>query len=416
MSIRIQEIQAVIEGTRTARERVQQRSTDAIIHTLAQAARNWLEPGSVWRKRAIEQAPATTGFSSEMVNEAVDLTFGAITEGALRELLITRPTPAPSQEGNFGLGLPSRGGDRGGFIVHFLAGNVPAPGIARICSGLLLKSANLVKVSSRDPVFPALFAESLREVDAELADCVAVLDWRRDEVALTKAAMAEADAVIAYGDDDTIASLRELCRSDAQFYGYGHKLSFAVVAKEALTKDNLSQLAELAAFDTSVYDQQGCMSPHAFYIEEGGEISPREFASALAVAMAKYQERVPRGQLSVEEAAHIAKLRGLCEFWSAADGSVAVWSPGASNDWLVIFNNDPTFTPSCLNRVVFVKPVKQLVFIPQLVQRFASHLSTVGLAPLDKRAMGLSEMLFRVGVTRICAIGEMQRPLLSLSP
>jgi len=38
-------------------------------------------------------------------------------------------------------------------IAHFLAGNVPAPSINSICFGLLLKSANLVKVSSRDPVF-----------------------------------------------------------------------------------------------------------------------------------------------------------------------------------------------------------------------------------------------------------------------
>ena len=175
---------------------------------------------------------------------------------------------------------------------------MPPPGIASICYGLLLKSANLVKVSSRDPVFPALFVESLREVDAELADCVAVLDWRREEIALTKAALAEADTVIAYGDDETIASLRQMSRPDARFLGYGHKLSFAVIAKEALTKENLPQLAEAAAFDASVYDQQGCLSPHAFYVEEGGQISPREFAAALAEAMAAYQTRVPRGQLT----------------------------------------------------------------------------------------------------------------------
>ena len=87
MNTTIEQIHEAIGRTRQARERVQSRSTDAIIRVLAQTAKNWLEPGSVWRKRAVEQAPATTGFSKEMVSEAVDLTFGAITEEALRELL-----------------------------------------------------------------------------------------------------------------------------------------------------------------------------------------------------------------------------------------------------------------------------------------------------------------------------------------
>lgn len=411
MTATIEQIHDAIARTRKARDRVQHRSADAIIDALGQAAKNWLNPGSVWRKRAIEEAPATTGFSRAMVNEAVNLTFGAITEESLGKL----PTPSPSREGNSGFCLPSFGGAGGGFIAHFLAGNVPPPGIVSICYGLLSKSANLVKVSSRDPVFPALFVESLREVDAELADCVAVLDWRREEVALTKAALAEADTVIAYGDDETIESLRRMCRSNARFFGYGHKLSFAVIAKEALMKENLPRLAEAAAFDASVYDQQGCLSPHAFYVEEGGQLGPREFAAVLAEAMAAYQAQVPRGQLSIEEAAQIAKLRGAYEFRSATDRTVDVWTSEDTNSWLVIYEEDPMFTPSCLNRVVFVKPIRKLESLPQLVQRFASKLSTVGIVPMNERTKAFATELAKIGVNRVCPIGQMQRPRLSLS-
>jgi hypothetical protein len=291
-------------------------------------------------------------------------------------------------------------------IVHFLAGNVPAPGINSICFGLLLKSANIVKLSARDPVFPALFVESLQEVDAGLAGCVAVLDWRRDETELTRAALSGADAVIAYGDDETIGAIRRMCGPSTRFLGYGHKLSFAVIGKEAMTANNLPPLAEVAAFDASVYDQQGCLSPHAFYVEEGGELSPRAFAEALAKAMAAYAVRVPRGQLSIEESAQIAKLRG--EFRSASDKSVAVWSGPAS--WLVIYEEDPMFTASCLNRTVFVKPIKHLESVPQLVRHIVPNLSTVGIAPMDKCAAGFAEELTKLGVARVCPIGQMQRP------
>ena len=134
-------------------------------------------------------------------------------------------------------------------------------------------------------MFPSLFIESVREVDAELADCAASTDWSRGELALTQTALEDADAVIAYGDDHTISALRQLAGQEARFLGYGHKLSFGVVAKEAMTEENLPQLAQAAAFDASVYDQLGCLSPHVYYVEERGQLGPRKFAVALAEAM-----------------------------------------------------------------------------------------------------------------------------------
>ena len=414
MSATVEQIKGAIQRTREAHEWVLHRSTDAIISALAQTARNWLEPASLWCRRAVEQAPASTGFSPQMINEAVTLTFEALTEDAF-ETLLRREV-----------------GDRWQFygpdlIAHFLAGNVPTPSINSICFGLLLKSANIVKLSVRDPVFPALFVESLREVDAELAGCVAVLDWRREEISLTQAALNYADAVIAYGDDETIAELRRLTRTDATFLGYGHKLSLALVGREAMTPLTLPALAEAAAFDASVYDQQGCLSPHAFYVEEGGELSPRAFAERLSDAMAAYAARVPRGQLTVEEAAQIAKLRDAYEFRAAADKRVAIWPGRASPPpqentlrracWLVIYEEDPTFTVSCLNRVVFVKPIKHLESVPRFMRPFASNLSTVGIAPMNPalsgmndRAQVLAEDWAKLGVARVCPIGQMQRP------
>jgi hypothetical protein len=414
MSATIEQIREAVGRTREARERVRQhRSTDAVIAALAQTAKNWLEPSSPWRKRAIEQAPATTGFSEAMVNEAVELTFGAITRESLGELLDCalgnrRVLDEFALRGH----VQTRAmGPR--LIAHFLAGNVPVPGIVSICCGLLLRSANLVKTSSRDPVFPTLFVESLREVDAELADCVATLDWRRHELALTQAALADADAVIAYGDDETISALRQSAPAGAKFLGYGHKISLAVVAKEAMTEENLSPLAQAAAFDASVYDQQGCMSPHVFYVEEGGQLGPRKFAAALADAMAAYQARVPRSQLSVEEAAQVAKLRGAYEFRSSSDNTVGIWVSEAGNDWLVIFEEEPMFAASCLNRVVFVKPTDGYKRVLDNIQKISSHISTVGVAPMNDRATAFAGELARMGVPRVCPIGQMQRPPLS---
>ena len=88
MNVTVEQIREAMSRTREARERVwQHRTTDAVITALAQAAKNWLNPKSPWRPRAAEQATAPTGFSEAMVNEAIDLTFGAITYESLGELL-----------------------------------------------------------------------------------------------------------------------------------------------------------------------------------------------------------------------------------------------------------------------------------------------------------------------------------------
>jgi Acyl-CoA reductase (LuxC) len=414
MSATVEQVQEAIARTVEAHERVvQHRNTDAIIEAIAETANRWREPKNSWRLRAIEQAPTATGFSEPMVREAIDLTFGALTHEALGEL-IDRELGNRRILDEFCLRGRLRSRAIGPqLIAHFLAGNVPPPGIISICCGLLLKSANLVKVSNRDPIFPTLFAESLRDVDAELADCVAVFDWTREDSTLTHAALVKANAIVAYGDDQTISALRQLAPEGSAFLGYGHKISLAVVAKEAMTEENLPKLVEAAAFDASVYDQQGCLSPHVFYVEERGELGARKFAAALADAMAAYQRRVPRGTLSIEEAGAFTQVRTRYEFRTPSDRRVAVWSSPNPNEWCVVYDNDTSFTPSCLNRMVFVKPTDGLKRVLDSIQRFAPKLSTVGVAPMTERTMAFAASLSNMGVHRLCPIGQMQRPPLS---
>ena len=401
------EIQAAI-----ARPQVfPQRTTRAIADALTQTTHQWLAADSPWRARAVATAPAPTGFSPEMVNEAVTLTFEALATETFRDYKLPGVTPRR--------------------ITHILSGNVPAPGIASICRGLLLQAVNLVKTAQRDPVFPTLFVESLRTVDAELAECVTVLHWPRSETDLTRAALADADAVIVYGDDDSIDGVRALTPTRAKFFGYGHKISFGIIGEEALSRhqsstggrgssradgflsltngsagaspSNLGDLAALAALDASVYDQQGCMSPHVYFVAE----KARDFAAALAVAMETYQQRIPRGPLSVEEAARAASIREAYEFRSANDPRVAIWTSQPPYPWTVIYDEEPFFTPSCLNRTVFVKPISTLDFM----QTWAGKISTVGIAPWNDQPRSPLLQL----VERVCPIGQMQRPTLLFS-
>jgi hypothetical protein len=79
----------------------------------------------------------------------------------------------------------------------------------------------------------------------------------------------------------------------------------------------------------------------------------------------------------------------------------------------VIYDDSPAFVPSCLNRIVFVKPTDGHKRVLDAIQRFASSISTVGVAPMNERALAFAGDLARMGVHRVCPIGQMQRPPLS---
>jgi hypothetical protein len=406
MKVSLPELQDALRRLRPVTER----STESIIGALVATAEQWRAPGNPWLKRAVEEMPAMTGFTPEMIHEAVNLTFASLTADALREVL-TRELGEPGVLDGFrprGATQVRASGPR--LIAHFLAGNVPVPGIQSICFGLLLKSANIVKLASRDPVLPALFVESLRAVDAELGASVAALEWDRQDAALTQAAVAGAEAVIAFGDDRAMTALRQATPAKAAFLGYGNKISLALILKEAMTEANLPALAEAAAFDVSVFDQQGCLSPHVIYVEERGALGPRTFAAALAQAMAAYQLRVPRGTISAEEAAAISQTRQAYEFRAASDRRVAVWASPQPNDWTVIYDDDPAFAPSCLNRVVYVKPTDAPARVLTAVARYAENISTVGLEPRGERMAAFAADAAKLGIHRVCALGQMQRP------
>src|SRR5690606_28132101 len=102
------------------------------------------------------------------------------------------------------------------------------------------------------------------------------------------------------------------------------------------------------------------VSPHLFYVEEGGATSPAEWAEALAGALARLEQELPRGAVGAEEATAIHRARAEAEFAAIAGGGAALHASPGGTAWTVIHDPDPTFTPSCLNRLVRVKPVRRL--------------------------------------------------------
>lgn len=370
------------------------------------AVQKWFDPDYHLRKFAEKWLPVITGYDAKMIQlELKRLLRTFRKKELLRFLLEEFDDPAvlddfrPRKTGGFSKAYGPN------LIFHIFSGNVPGLPVWSLVMGLLVKSGQMGKTSSSEPLMPVLFAQSLAEVDADLVNALAILPWKGGDVKLEQPAIAEAETVIAYGSSGSVEDVKKRVPAHKRFLNYGHKISFAMVGQEALTADRYNDVAHRLAEDVSVYDQQGCLSPQSIYVEEGGAVNPREFAQLLAKEMDRYNDKKPRAAISDEEALAIRSLRSQYEFQTES----AVYSYPNETSWTVIYHSKLGFETSPLNRTVHVFSCSRLEETLPWFLMFRQYLQTVGVAIGPERLFKLAEQLGEVAINRICAVGKMSQ-------
>jgi Acyl-CoA reductase (LuxC) len=370
--------------------------------------------GDPLREEALSLLPRTADVSSPMAELVLDGMARDWTEPRLLELLeaefadprVLDTFQAGARGSSRALGPP--------LTLHIGAGTVPGVSVTSLIRALLVKSAVLVKPGLGDVVLPNLYLRGLQEHAPAVAAAAAVLYWPGGGGSTSdgeSAALAEADAVIVYGSDDTIRDVRERTPASARMVVYHHRLSLGLVGAEALAGDEVARgTAASIAKAVATFDQRGCVSPHVVYVEQGGEVSPAGLAGLLAEALEALERDVPSGAITPEEASAVHQIRGAAELRIAAGEDVAVYSGGGA-PWTVIYQPEPDFKPSCLNRVVRIAPIRKLVdVVPHLV-RARRHLQTVAIVGAgEAEAVELRESLARAGALRITGFDDAPWP------
>jgi hypothetical protein len=275
-------------------------------------------------------------------------------------------------------------------ILHVLSSNTPAAALQTLMRGLLLGAHNLCKLPSSGLPDVEKFVAALPK------------EWRPAvelSTELPEAWLVEANALVVYGNDTTIAHFHERVRPGQIFIPHGHKISFGLI----LADPDFSSVPG-AARDVSIFDQQGCLSPHAFFVREDGAFTAVAYAERLAAAMGDFAAHTPPEPLTLSEANAIRSLREEAAF-RAANGEPLRLFASEDTAWTVIADETPGFPSTPLNRVIFVKPLR-----PELVRMLApqrSHLSAIGIWPSN---MENAELAASLGALRVCPIGKMQDP------
>lgn len=395
-----EQLQSLIKGLESTSTWLRTQPVDALIGIIGLAAKRWLSDSKY-------QFLKDKGllFLSQWCDERH---LRRVAEDGLRGNVSYADTfmPCPDSDKHF-MKANSRG-----LICHWMAGNVQILGMFALVQCIITKNPNLIKVASTDGgVFASLMSafEGLEYTTKsgytikgdDLVKTVGVVYFSHDSVKLGELMSLHAKVRIAWGGKKAVESVAGYPSSiDCETVIFGPKLSYAVVAREALSSEqDAKKLARRVSVDVSVFDQAGCASPHNLYVERGGAISPERFCEILAEAFPKTELQIPKPTVLPEQISAIHSIRGVYDFKGK------VW--GSSNmSWSILLSNENKceLDNPVYSRTLMVHEVDD---INQTLNVIEDYIQTIGIeAPLH-RAIEFADMATAKGVARLPKIGRM---------
>ncbi len=444
---------------------------------LEAVALRFADPSDPLRAQALANLPSYTGYSEPMIR----FTLGALDMMTLDQLpaaFALAPTNRVASGWQPMQGLPGRlrfyaddarrfalrrllgRGDKPLFddpvvpdlAVGFGAGNVPGTALLIAFLGQASTLAGgappvvIVKNSRREPIFAPLVLTGLEAVDPDLVSSIAVLVWDYEEAAIQDLLLPQADLVIAAAGDATIAQIEAQidgnghpsldASTSTRFHAHGHKVSFSAIGREVLARELVDEtngqspldiITLLAALDSVLWDQHGCLSSRIHFVEHGGNgfYTPLVYASRLKAQLQLLARLLPRGAWPRRQLHERFDRYKLLE----TTGQVKVLSD-YDDDYLVAVDQRPlsaaalsSVVNDCQGRVIIVRPIADLMELPEQHLRLLrpENLQSLSVA-VGRAGEGLTARFLRFadacgaqGVTAIRTVGRGAFPQLSYS-
>jgi hypothetical protein len=287
-------------------------------------------------------------------------------------------------------------------LVHMMAGNSPSGALMTIVDGALTKAVNVCKMPSSDPFTTVAVLRTLADIDPDhpVVKSISAVYWRGGDAAVEGVLYRSQyfDKLVAWGGGPAIANAAKYVGPGFQLISFDPKVSMAVVGREGLVDDDtIAEVAELAAQDATIYNQDACVAPRQIFVE--GDIDHvDQFCAALCDRLGVERELAsavgPRTPADIRDA--VEGLRWLepeYRVWGDFDGR-----------GLVVRSPEPMdFHPT--NKTLNVVPVENMVD----AARFATVATqTVGVYPSDRKAE-IRDQLAGAGVQRIVRLGSAHR-------
>ncbi|HYM00853.1 MAG TPA: acyl-CoA reductase [Blastocatellia bacterium] len=391
------------------------KSVGQIARSLDAASEKWLDSSYEPRVRAIKYIRIITGFSEQMIAHSIDLEMKSSRYRHLIQALaneIGNPSCLDDFQENPNLSGFSRAYGPG-LVGAIFSSNIPALPHLEVMRAMLLKSSCIGRVSAGEPVFLALYSQTLRDVDPEIASCLAVVYWQRDELDSEAAFLGSVDYLVAYGGDEQIRRLTAAKPPTLSATWHGHKLGVAYVTRGALCASGLTELARKIAYDFSIFDGHACLCPQVCFVERGGEVSLEAFAAACAEQMKHWNVVLQARRLSISAASHKYHDREIYLMRDSMGDGVQVVEAPEDLSFIVLVEESDRLEPSPGDRLLRVVPVQDSSEVQRLLEPLADRLQCAALAcgPDESvRMNGVATQLASLGMSRIVPPGIMGTP------
>ena len=372
------------------------RTVEARLGLLTRWASQWASPLKTFPADVKEVAEGC-GLSPQSVAWGLSTTCLAIQRG-LRDL-IARSVSPPEQLDSWVEGHQLRARPFA-LTAQVWASTVPTSGWVPVIASLAIGSGAVIKAPAAVRPAADLLRRSLLAQDPIFGSLLEVHTWEGGTA--TDAQLVETcDAVVVSGGRDAVQRYSTLTAGVTPLVAFGPGESLAVIPASAECGETLMSAL---ALDVSAYDQLGCLSPVAVWVEDAEHHGPA-LAAALAAALGELAVSMPRGVVPAGAAAEIVQRRGTASFLGQAFDA-----PGALVCW------EPTpYTSSC-PRFRTVALHSYSGGEDGLVARIKDwaprdwRLHCAGVAgPMSLRAR-YADALSPLGVSRVCSPGTMQAP------
>jgi hypothetical protein len=403
--------------TRLLREKqdkiLARRSVRDIVHVLDKVAQKWLSASYAPRETAIQGISTITGFSPEMVEHSIYLEQVS-SQGPHLLHALENELGNPSYLDDFLLNDNLGGYSRAvgpELVGAIFSSNIPALPHLEVMRSFLVKAACLGRVSAGEPLFLALYAQSLFEIDPELASCLAVVYWERGDLETESVFLQNIDYLVAYGGETQTGRLLSAKPPALEATWHGHKLGFSYICRDALGRKGVQELARKVAYDFSIFDGFACLCPQVCLVERNGEVSPLEFARICAAEMAYWAGKLPPRCLEFSDAAHRYRQRELLFMQESMNDKFQVVAAPDNYSFTVVLEETDRFEPTSGDRFLKVVPVNDFADVERMIRPLGkSYLQCAAVASEETCFFELRRILARWGVSRVVRPGIMATP------
>ncbi len=284
-------------------------------------------------------------------------------------------------------------------LVHVIAGNSPGVAAGTIVRGALIKGLHLIKIPSNDLFTATALLRALSAVAPghPVARSFSAAYWRGGDANVEGMLFRPQffDKLVAWGGGSTIMNAQKYIGPGFELVAFDPKTSISLIGREAFESDEtLAQVADLAAADSTMVEQQACVSSR-FQFVEGSEEQVDRYCKLLQEKMG-----IERPMATAEGRPLPQDLREEVEGLRGMEDYYRVWGD-YKGQGVVIRSEEPVeFHPDW--RMVNVIPVQSL---DEGVRHANVATQTVGVYP-PARKVKLRNALAAMGVQRIVQLGS----------